>query len=84
MKELQLNASSLAAEAKIRSYPGWTTGSGLEEFYKTDIPSKLRERKQAFETAPKPFLIPWLLDTRLYVYPTDESSRVIYLTGYYG
>jgi len=83
MTELQQNASSVAAEAKIRSYLGWTTGSGLEKFYKKDASEKLRLRREAFETANKPFLIQWLSDIRLYVYPKDESTRVIFLTGYY-
>lgn len=65
-------------------YPGWTTGSGLEEFYKERVPWRLRIRKRAFELSHQPFLIRWLLGLRLYVYPPDdESTRVIYFTGYF-
>jgi FkbM family methyltransferase len=41
-------------------------------------------RKQAFELSHTPFLIRWFLGLRLYVYPPeDESTRVIYFTGYF-
>lgn len=83
-KIITLISPLLAARPKIKSYPRWTTGSGLEEFHKIKIPWHLRMRKRAFELSHQPFLIRWLLGLRLYVYPPeDESTRVIYFTGYF-
>lgn len=83
-KIISLISPLLAAKPKIESYPEWTTGSGMEEFYKIETPWHLRMRKRAFELSNKPFLIRWLLGLRLYVYPPeDESTRVIYFTGYF-
>ena len=83
-REITLFSPLIAAKPKIRSYPGWTTGSGLEEFNQITIPWGLRIKKQAWESSHQPFLIRWLMGLLLYVYPPeDESTRVIYLTGYF-
>ncbi|MGI0073092.1 MAG: FkbM family methyltransferase [Nitrosotalea sp.] len=82
-KIISLISSQLAAKAKIKSYPSWTTGSGMEKFYNDKIPWRMKIKKRAFELSNLPFLIKWLLGLRLYIYPKDENTRVIYLTGYY-
>ncbi len=73
----------MAAKARLVAYPGWHTGSGLEEFYGTNTSWNARRMRQAYESSMVPFVIEWLSGTKLYIYPDDESCRVIYFTGLY-
>ena len=68
----------LAAPANCEPYPGWNFSVWNLQ---TGIVSRLR--RWLWQQINQPCLIPWLDGLRLYVYPDDEISRSIFLTGYY-
>ena len=61
-----------------RPFPSWTTGS-------TPIkkPVFFDRRIQTWETTSVPFKIHWHYGVQVYIYPGEEVSRCIYLTGMY-
>lgn len=68
----------LAAQAKVKPYPGWVLGS-----QKSESGALLILRKQLWKRLKTPCVIRWLDGLHLYVYPVNEISRAIFLTGYY-
>jgi len=68
----------VAARAGLRLYPGWRVG--------TDEPKSgrlLRLRKRLWSDLKTPCVIRWLNGLGLHLYPGNEISRAIFLTGYY-
>lgn len=62
-----------ATRPKIRPDPGWGYGSGVGEAV----------RRRAWKRLKRPTLARWLYGLRLYLYPGNETSRLLFLTGYY-
>ncbi len=71
-------ASKIAKRASLKLYPNWRLG--VAETEKSWV---LRLRKKIFETIKEPFVIRWLNELRIYIYPEEEISRSLFLTGYY-
>ena len=69
---------SLAALAELKPYPGWTWGRG-----ESDPGILLRIRRALWIRLKVPIVIKWLDGLRLYIYPGDQISRGIFLTGSY-
>lgn len=72
-------AEWIAAPARLGPYPAWQLGSG-------ELPPNgfwVRVRRKLWPSLKTPVLIPWLDDLRVYVYPRNEISRAVFLTGYY-
>ncbi len=67
-----------AAPARIAPYPRWTTGAGTE----ADTP-EMHYRRALWEELREPAVIRWLEGLRLQLFPGNEMSRVIFLTGLY-
>lgn len=72
----------VAARPTFRPYPGWLLGT---DQYPQDYKSRLvqKMRRLFWESIKKPCLIRWLNGLRVYVYPSTEISRAMFLTGYY-
>jgi FkbM family methyltransferase len=68
-------AKMIAARAVLEPHPAWHIGSGVD--------SAWRPRKSAWVRLREPLLIKWCHGLRIYVYPGDEASRVVFLTGRY-
>jgi len=65
-----------AAQPLFCPYPQWTTGSGTDDDNRT-----LERRRAKWEKLLKPVTILWLEEIKLILYPGNEMSRVIFLTG---
>lgn len=70
--------SVFAARSRVEPYPGWRVGSG--ESNETMV---IRLRKRLWERLKTPYVIRWIKGLRIYLYPGNELSRVIFLTGYF-
>ncbi len=68
----------LAAYPTLSPYPGWRLGSG-----EGDAHWLLRVRRHIWKRMRRPCVIRWLSCLRIYVYPGNETSRAIFLTGCY-
>lgn len=68
----------VAARAQLRLYPSWRVGTG--ESKSGRLP---RLRKRLLSDLKTPCVIRWLNGLRLYLYPGNEISRAIFLTGHY-
>jgi FkbM family methyltransferase len=68
----------IAARAVLRPYPGWRLGIGQSESN-----TLLRLRRRLWNQLKTPCMIRWLDRLRVYLYPGNEISRAIFLTGYY-
>jgi len=71
-------SSLIAARPKLCPYPGWRLGRG-----ESDSGWLTKVRKQFWERSERPFRIRWLRGLYLYIYPKNETSRAIFLTGCY-
>jgi FkbM family methyltransferase len=69
--------SRLAAEPGLAPYPGWVLGSGQS------ASAAARIRKILWRSFRNPFVVPWLDDLRLTLYPGNETSRSVFVTGRY-
>ncbi len=67
-----------AAAPRIVPYPGWTTGSETE----ADSP-EMDARRAQWERLNKPTTIRWLEGLRIRLFPGNETSHVLFLTGLY-
>lgn len=67
----------LAAKAVVDLYPGWVLGSGQ----RADSASLFR--KKLWPLLPRPFAVPWLENSQLLLYPSNETSRSVFVTGRY-
>lgn len=67
-----------AAAPSIRATPRWTTGTGTDD----DTP-ELHLRRALYDGLRKPVTVRWLNGQRLRIFPDNEVSRVVYLTGLY-
>lgn len=68
----------VAARAAFRLYPGWQLGSG-----EWDSRLPLRFRRKLWERMKAPSKIQWLDGLCVHMYPGNEISRSIFVTGYY-
>jgi len=83
---LQLAASLLLLfhaskifRAELRPYPGWHIGS-----WESDSGELIRKLKKAmWKRCKHPCVIRWLNGLRVYVYPGDETSCTLFLSGLY-
>lgn len=67
-----------AAAPCIRPYPGWTTGSGTGP----DTPG-IEEQREMWQALREPMPVEWLEGLRINIYPGNETSHVVFLTGLY-
>ncbi len=67
----------LAAKAVLEPYPGWVLGSGQS------ASPEARFRRAVWRLFRKPFTVSWLDDLQLTLYPGNETSRAIFVTGRY-
>ena len=80
MSPLSLDAglgTRLAAKPILEPYPGWVLGSGQSASPET------RFRRAIWRLFPKPFTVSWLDGLHLTLYPGNETSRSIFVTGRY-
>jgi FkbM family methyltransferase len=70
-------SARLAAKPVLQPYPGWVLGSGQS------ASSQTRFRRALWRLFRKPLIVPWLDDLRLTLYPDNETSRSIFVTGLY-
>ena len=64
----------------LRPYPGWRLGTGERESGRLSIEWRRRVWNNAVST---PVLTTWLDGLNVYAYPGNETSRAIFVTGYY-
>ena len=67
-----------AAAPRIVPYPGWTTGSDTD----ADNP-EMHVRRGMWESLRKASTILWLDGLKVRLFPGNETSRVLFLTGLY-
>ncbi len=67
-----------AAAPRIVPYPGWTTGSETE----ADSP-EMERRRALWEKLGKSVTVSWLEGLRIRLFPGNETSHVLFLTGLY-
>jgi len=67
----------LAAKAVLQPYPGWVLGAGQAGSLQT------RFRRAIWRLCARPFTVAWAEDLRLTLYPGNETSRSIFVTGLY-
>jgi len=67
----------LAAKPVLETCPGWVLGSGQSASLQAGF------RKAIWRLFRKPFTVPWLDDLHLTLYPGNETSRSIFVTGRY-
>lgn len=80
MSQLSLDArmgTRLAAKPMLRPYPGWLLGSGRS------ANAAARLRKMVWGCYRRPFTVPWLDGLHLTLYPGNETSGSIFITGLY-
>ncbi len=67
-----------AADAGIEPWPGWITGTGTDAETKTMI-----QRRTHWEALKQPRPMLWLDNLKVLLFPGNETSRVVFLTGLY-
>jgi FkbM family methyltransferase len=67
----------LAAKPVVELFPGWVLGSGQ----RADNASRLR--REFWPLLRQPFTVSWLDDSKLLLYPGNETSRSVFVTGRY-
>jgi FkbM family methyltransferase len=70
-------ARSLAAKPALAPYPGWVLGSGQSENFAA------RLRNICWRCLLTSFTVSWLDDLQLTLYPGNETSRSVFVTGRY-
>ncbi len=75
---ISLVSQRLAARATLNLYPSWRLGCG-----ESGSRLMLRIRKRLWRRLKTACVIRWLDGLRIYLYPGNETSRAIFLTGYY-
>ena len=69
--------AQFAAESYLEPTPGWVLGGGQ------NANLTMRLRKIVWRQLRKPFVVPWLDGLQIYLYPGNETSRAIFVTGVY-
>jgi FkbM family methyltransferase len=67
----------LAAKPAMEPFPGWVLGSGQSADAATHL------RKKLWRLFRKPFAVHWLDHLQLTLYPGNETSRSVFVTGRY-
>jgi FkbM family methyltransferase len=67
----------LAAKPVVELFPGWVLGSGQ----RADNASRVR--RELWPLLRRPFAVPWLDNSKLFLYPGNETSRSVFVTGRY-
>ena len=67
----------VAAEPIIAPSPGWYLGAGE----KAGLPARLR--RQVWRSLREPFEVEWLEGVKLTLFPGNETSRAVFITGRY-
>jgi FkbM family methyltransferase len=67
----------MAAKPVLEPYPGWVLGSGQS------ASAAARFRRTLWRCFRRPFVVRWLDDLHLTLYPGNETSRSIFVTGRY-
>jgi len=70
-------AAKFAAKSYLRPTPGWVLGAGQNTTF------AMRLRKIVWRQLRRPFVVPWLEGSHVYLYPGNETSRAIFVTGLY-
>ena len=61
----------------LRPIPGWHWSWGAD----TEIDPFTQDRRRLWESLPHPVLMRWFSDLQIMIWPDNESSRVLFLTG---
>jgi FkbM family methyltransferase len=80
MSQLSLGSrigTRLAAKPLLQPYPGWMLGSGRS------ANSAARLRRMVWGCYRRPFTVPWLDGLHVTLYPDNETSGSIFITGLY-
>jgi FkbM family methyltransferase len=67
----------LAAKPVVELFPGWMLGSGQ----RADSASQFR--RELWPLLRQPFAVSWLDNSKLFLYPGNETSRSVFVTGRY-
>jgi len=67
----------LSAKAVVELFPGWVLGSGQ----RADNASRVR--RELWPLLRQPFAVSWLDNSKLFLYPGNETSRSVFVTGRY-
>jgi FkbM family methyltransferase len=67
----------LAAKPVVELFPGWVLGSGQRADAATQF------RRELWPLLRSPFAVPWLENSQLLLYPGNETSRSVFVTGRY-
>jgi FkbM family methyltransferase len=67
----------LSAKPVLEPFPGWLLGSGQ----RADAGSRIR--REIWPLLLRPFAVPWLENAQLILYPGNETSRSVFVTGRY-
>ena len=67
----------LAAKPVVELSPGWVLGTGQ----RADGASRMR--RELWPLLRRPFSVPWLENSHLFLYPGNETSRSVFVTGRY-
>ncbi|HLW86699.1 MAG TPA: FkbM family methyltransferase [Candidatus Sulfotelmatobacter sp.] len=67
----------LAARPVLEPFPGWVLGSGQR------VGSANRFRRELWPLLRQPFAVPWLENLELFLYPGNETSCSVFVTGRY-
>ena len=67
----------LSARPILEPFPGWVLGSGQR------ADPAIRFRREVWPFLRRPFAVPWLENLWLVLYPGNETSRSVFVTGQY-
>jgi FkbM family methyltransferase len=67
----------LSAKPVVELFPGWVLGSGQ----RADAASQVR--RELWPLLRQPFAVSWLESSKLFLYPGNETSRSVFVTGRY-
>jgi FkbM family methyltransferase len=67
----------LSAKPVVELFPGWVLGSGQR------ADSASRVRRELWPLLRQPFAVSWLDNSKLFLYPGNETSRSVFVTGRY-
>jgi len=61
----------------LRPIPGWRFGREVNN----EVDPFIRDRKELWDSLKHPVLLRWFADLRVMIWPENESSRTLFLTG---
>jgi FkbM family methyltransferase len=67
----------LSAKPVVELFPGWVLGAGQ----RADNASRFR--RELWPLLRQPFVVSWLENSQLFLYPGNETSRSVFVTGRY-